>query len=137
MFELSNYGETTIKLGSKDIDVTTLQKLLKAKGYFDEPVTGTFGMTTKSAVMNFQRAKGIRVDGIVGPETWAALKDISLEMAKREAVEGITGKDRSWFMLPDYINIFGSRIPTIHLMLAVGALAGAIIYTNMKKKDKI
>ena len=37
------------------------------------PVDGNFDATTLDAVENFQLAHGLTVDGIVGPETWAAL----------------------------------------------------------------
>jgi hypothetical protein len=131
MFEFSSYGETTIKLGSKDIDVTTLQTMLKAKGFFDEPVTGTFGMTTKSAVMNFQRAKGLIVDGIVGTQTWAALKGIS----QSEAIQQITSRHGEG-LIPEYIEVFNTKIPTLYLFLGVGFLTGAIIYKRIKNKEE-
>lgn len=34
---------------------------------------GIFGPKTEAAIIRFQRAKGLKVDGIVGPETWRAL----------------------------------------------------------------
>jgi hypothetical protein len=37
------------------------------------PVDGNFDATTLDAVENFQLAHGLTVDGIIGPETWAAL----------------------------------------------------------------
>ena len=37
------------------------------------PVDGNFDASTLDAVENFQLAHGLTVDGIVGPETWAAL----------------------------------------------------------------
>ena len=36
-------------------------------------VDGAFGSGTKSAVINFQKSKGLSADGVVGPNTWAAL----------------------------------------------------------------
>lgn len=129
MLGFSSYGETTIKIGNKSIDVTTVQTILKSKGYFDEPITGTFGMTTKSAVMNFQKSKGIKVDGIVGPETWAALKGIS----QSEAIQQITSKHGEG-LIPEYVELFGTKIPTLYLGLGVAILAGAIIYKRMKNK---
>jgi len=53
--------------------VVELQELLRAHG-FRVPVTGEFDSATEDAVLIFQRRKGMRVDAIVGPKTWAALK---------------------------------------------------------------
>jgi peptidoglycan hydrolase-like protein with peptidoglycan-binding domain len=40
------------------------------------PADGDFGAKTESAVRVFQRVHGIVPDGIVGPETWAALDSV-------------------------------------------------------------
>ena len=37
------------------------------------PVDGVFGDTTENAVMLFQQANGLDVDGVVGPNTWSKL----------------------------------------------------------------
>jgi hypothetical protein len=36
-------------------------------------VNGNFGSTTLAAVIAFQTAHGLSVDGVIGPQTWAAL----------------------------------------------------------------
>lgn len=36
-------------------------------------VDGTFGVKTMGAVESFQKAHGLKVDSIVGPQTWGAL----------------------------------------------------------------
>ena len=64
---------TTLRVGSTGVAVRCLQSRLNALGYDAGPVDGWFGSMTRSAVVRFQRAKGLTVDGIVGPETARAL----------------------------------------------------------------
>src|SRR5689334_21496574 len=54
--------------------VRELQELLGCWG-FELPVNGRFGPLTESAVIAFQKAKGLGAGGVVGPETWKALHD--------------------------------------------------------------
>ena len=44
---------------------------------------GVFGTPTEASVRAFQDARGIRVDGIVGPETWAALVESGFALGDR------------------------------------------------------
>jgi serine protease AprX len=59
--------------GSNGPEVTSLQEILKIKGFDPGVVDGKFGPKTEAAVKQFQSAKGLVVDGIVGPKTWSAL----------------------------------------------------------------
>ena len=64
----------TLHTGSHGPHVRRLQRILlmiKLLG-FDE-IDGAFGSKTKAAVDSFQQGAGLTVDGIVGPQTWAAL----------------------------------------------------------------
>jgi peptidoglycan hydrolase-like protein with peptidoglycan-binding domain len=47
--------------------------LLQAEGVDPGPTDGDFGPRTEAAVRGYQEANGLRVDGIVGPETWGSL----------------------------------------------------------------
>jgi len=63
-----------LKRGSSGPDVLTLQITLKQLGFDPNGVDGTFGPGTQAAVIAFQNAKGLTPDGMVGPNTMAALQ---------------------------------------------------------------
>jgi peptidoglycan hydrolase-like protein with peptidoglycan-binding domain len=65
--------DPTLRLGDSGAAVTELQKLLNAKG-INIGVDGIFGDATRAAVVQFQKQNGIATDGIVGPQTWQALR---------------------------------------------------------------
>lgn len=62
----------TVQQGSSGDAVVAVQSQLAARGY-EIAVDGDFGPQTDGFVRDFQTAKGLTVDGIVGPQTWAAL----------------------------------------------------------------
>jgi peptidoglycan hydrolase-like protein with peptidoglycan-binding domain len=58
--------------GNRGADVQAIQYLLQHAGQ-SVAADGVFGATTVTAAKAFQTAKGLGVDGIVGPQTWGAL----------------------------------------------------------------
>ena len=66
----------TLKKGSKGASVKEMQQLLIKKGYKlpKYGADGDFGTETLNAVKQFQKDKGLKVDGIVGSQTWKALE---------------------------------------------------------------
>ena len=70
--DLKKYSSQTLKVGSKGPAVECLQGALNKSGAKLD-VDGKFGSGTKKAVQAFQKKKKLSVDGIVGPQTWAAL----------------------------------------------------------------
>lgn len=64
-----------LKRGSTGYNVRIVQNTLKSQGFMSTSVnsTGYYGSITRRSVMNFQRARGLRVDGIVGPQTLRAM----------------------------------------------------------------
>jgi putative chitinase len=63
----------TLRKGDNGNAVFDLQTLLVQAG-FSVLVDGDFGKHTQDAVKEFQRHRGLRMDGEVGPATWAALR---------------------------------------------------------------
>jgi len=62
-----------LREGSRGADVQRVQELLTGVGYAPGPVDGIFGPKTKVSVLAFQDDHGLRVDGLVGSNTRAAL----------------------------------------------------------------
>lgn len=59
--------------GSSGTVVTQIQKKLAAEGYYKASIDGIYGSRTAAAVRRYQQDRGLRVDGICGPETLGAL----------------------------------------------------------------
>lgn len=59
--------------GSSGPSIRQLQVKLQALGFYKGNLDSDFGPKTDTAVRAFQKARGLTVDGKVGPSTWAAL----------------------------------------------------------------
>ncbi|MEA5578485.1 peptidoglycan-binding domain-containing protein [Anabaena sp. UHCC 0451] len=59
----------TLRFGSSGISVRIIQRLLVSNGY-GLRVDGIFGPLTEAAIKAFQNQRGLFVDGIVGQRTW-------------------------------------------------------------------
>jgi peptidoglycan hydrolase-like protein with peptidoglycan-binding domain len=68
--------------------VRGLQARLRNLGHEPGPVDGLLGPLTEGAVLRFQRARGLAVDGVVGPQTKASL------VGRRVELPGPTSKPR-------------------------------------------
>jgi peptidoglycan hydrolase-like protein with peptidoglycan-binding domain len=62
-----------IRRGARGDRVKDIQRALNDKGFGQVGVDGIFGKGTELAVKRFQKASGLGVDGIVGPNTMTAL----------------------------------------------------------------
>lgn len=62
-----------LRFGNRGWEVSSLQQQLARAGFNPGPVDGVFGPRTQAAVRAFQQAKGIQIDGVVGPETMGAM----------------------------------------------------------------
>ncbi len=74
-------NDPVLKLGQTGPSVLKLKKLLYAKGVrnFSGADNSSryipyFGKYTKQAIQRFQRANGLKADGVVGASTWRALR---------------------------------------------------------------
>lgn len=81
-----------LKKGMSGADVRFMKDSLFSLGFYDAKIkqitNNTFGSDTYVAVCKFQRAKGLVVDGIVGPLTWFAL-EVELSPQKEQPTKEI------------------------------------------------
>ncbi len=68
-------GEPVLRQGSTGEAVGRLQEMLDVVG-FHQPEDGfkVFGASTREAVKAYQKSRGLEDDGVVGKDTWGALK---------------------------------------------------------------
>jgi N-acetylmuramoyl-L-alanine amidase len=77
-------AETALRRGETGEAVRDLQRRLAALGHdcsSDEP--GEFGPATETSVRAFQQQRGLVVDGICGPQTWAGLVESGFSLGDR------------------------------------------------------
>ena len=68
-----NAQAVSYKQGSSGSVVTRIQQRLRDGGYYTYTIDGIYGSRTTAAVKKFQRARGLTVDGVCGPNTLSAL----------------------------------------------------------------
>ncbi|MFB5191832.1 peptidoglycan-binding protein [Alicyclobacillus fastidiosus] len=68
-----NYPGHLIQYRDTGVYVKEVQQELSEEGYNIGTADGDFGPKTLAGVKEFQKAHGLTVDGIVGPQTWNAL----------------------------------------------------------------
>jgi N-acetylmuramoyl-L-alanine amidase len=72
-----------LRPGAQGEAVRDLQRRLKAAGHSPDDIDGDYGDTTAEAVRSFQAKRGLRVDGICGPQTWSALVEAGFALGDR------------------------------------------------------
>lgn len=77
-----------VRRGARGERVAVIQYLLRARGY-RVPAIGRFGPATEKAVRHFQRVRGLRPDGVVGPATWARLVITVRKGSRGDAVRAL------------------------------------------------
>ncbi len=60
-------------LAEKTAKNKEIQTALEAAGFYAGNIDGKMGPKTRKAIIEFQKAKGLKPDGKVGPKTWAEL----------------------------------------------------------------
>lgn len=58
---------------AQPLSIKQIQTALKSAGFYKGPIDGKMGPKTKEAVKAFQKANGLKADGVVGKKTWMKL----------------------------------------------------------------
>jgi len=66
-----------IQKDNTGLSVVILQAQLRSLGFKNKRIDGKFDAMTQSAVKDFQRSQGLIIDGIVGPNTNAIIRDLT------------------------------------------------------------
>jgi peptidoglycan hydrolase-like protein with peptidoglycan-binding domain len=123
--------------GNRGADVLAIQFLLQHHGQ-QAPTDGVFGASTLSAVRAFQTARGLGVDGIVGPLTWGALVPTLREGASGPAVRALQAQLNAKRRLS--MPVDGSFTSTVtgtvrtfqsHASIGVDGIVGPVTWRNL------
>ncbi|MBD2481350.1 peptidoglycan-binding protein [Planktothrix sp. FACHB-1365] len=87
-------AQALVMSGDSGAQVRQIQQRLQQLGYFNANVTGYFGSLTQDAVIRFQRNYGLTADGIVGPQTLAALRLVTSEPSNPGSNRDLIGLGR-------------------------------------------
>jgi N-acetylmuramoyl-L-alanine amidase len=120
---------TMVYYGSKNGDVWDLQARLNKLGYSTKR-DGVYGHETERQVIQFQKDHNLRIDGIVGAQTWGQLKKMT-ESHPGKTSSGIiplTQEDRKWMARAVYSEARGEPYK--------GQVAVAAVIINRMQSDK-
>ena len=78
----STGGFPQLKRGSLSNYVCIAQDDLNTLGFRTNGLDGIFGAATQTAVINYQKSKGLTADGIVGCNTWRSLQSNSIAIGR-------------------------------------------------------
>ncbi|HEU5470586.1 MAG TPA: penicillin-insensitive murein endopeptidase [Actinophytocola sp.] len=127
----------TQSTGNRGVDVQAIQHLLTHHGFAVDPI-GVFGPATNTAVRSFQSARGLSVDGIVGPNTWAALVPVLRQGNSGSAVRALQVELNEKRRLSLAVNgVFDAATDAAvrsfqqHAGIGVDGVAGAMTWRNL------
>lgn len=68
-------GRTTMKaVSDAPLSTKQIQTALKSAGFYTGAIDGKAGKATEKAILDFQKANDLKVDGVVGSQTRAKLR---------------------------------------------------------------
>ena len=116
-----------LKLGATGAYVKSAQTMLNNHGA-KLVIDGVFGPATRTAVIAFQKVKGLVADGIIGDATWAALAKAPVQTSLYPTLKrGMSGS---------YVRIAQTRLTLKGFKLTVDGIFGWITYYKVRSFQK-
>jgi peptidoglycan hydrolase-like protein with peptidoglycan-binding domain len=114
---------TTLRRGDRGPEVAALQRALNGARYVAGPSDGVFGAKTRYAVIAFEKANGLAVDGVVGPDEYVRF------LRERRPAPPVRGSDYVYVDL-DLQVLFDVRGGRVTRVLPVST-GGGYAYTGL------
>lgn len=89
----------TLRRGYTGDDVVTVQQRLKELGYYTGSIDGVYGSGSIAAATAFQKNNGLKVDGLTGQSTYAALFSSSAVAAGSSGSSGSSSSSSAYVKL--------------------------------------
>ncbi len=86
---------STLQVGSRGDSVRRLQDTLRSAGFNPGSTDGSFGPRTRAAVQQYQQARRLEADGVVGTKTMQALRRDGFDRRTTNPVDITGGNSRA------------------------------------------
>ena len=129
-------AEGDLSSGSQGPAVIKLQEDLAQLGYYSNSIDGSFGAKTRTAVIAFQKAQGLKADGVVGSITRDKLNQaLAGAPTKSKKITTVTVAAGTIYATPMYIIDSGKSGPTVMIVGGVHGNEPAGYNAAAKVKD--
>lgn len=136
--EVSSTGYKTLREGDYGDSVRKLQKKLKELGYYSGSADGKYGAGTTKAVIEFQKAKKLRADGVAGPQTQRALYNTSTSITYATLRKGDRGSAVTNLQYTLYeLGYYDGEVDGVYGDTTADAVRAFQIQNNIKPVDGI
>lgn len=112
---MARQASALVRQGDSGAEVTALQQRLQEMGYFQGNATGYYGSITREAVRQFQQAKGLKPDGVVGSNT-----QVALDGQPQQSIQPENGSSTSLLKLGDR----GEQVSAVQKRLSAAGFSG-------------
>ena len=106
-----NCAEAAYHQGDQGQDIAGIQGQLNALGYNAGSADGDFGEATANAISNFQRDRGLDVDGVIGSETYRALMGREIAVSRDGSSSSVRRIIQSSLRYQGVPYVFGGTTP--------------------------